>query len=835
MIIHNIYSALRAIALSTLILLAASARADSTDLALNDSEYFEAPGLNVLVFSNWYDGLFSDAKISGVELVHHGVRTATNGDVRLNVTPEQWDAIPQFKERQVDAESGIIEAFLHYPGHEFDYSVRATPREGGIEVVVNLPRPLPEALVRKAGFNLEFIPSAYFHRAFMMDGKPGSFPVYPGGVKEINDRVAPTPLAQGSQLVLAPEDAERRVRIVSEGVPLSLYDARTKAQNGWFVVRSEIPAGKSGDVIRWQLNASTVKNWTRSPMIAHSQVGYHPGQKKVAVIELDARDKKAKRAELIRIAADGSQKVVHRARPDAWGEYLRYHYRQFDFTEVTEPGLYKIRYGNEQTHSFAIAEDVYANAWEPTLDVFFPVQMDHMTVEEAYRVWHGASHLDDALQAPVDHEHFDLYAQGPTTDTPYEPGKHIPGLNIGGWYDAGDYDIRTQSQYATVLDLVAVWENFRPERDTTSVDYDRRHVQMFVADGKPDILQQIEHGTLGLVAQHRALGRAIPGIVEAHIEQYTHLGDGVTKTDNLIYDAGMDELETDGFKSGKFDDRWAFTSKTTPLNYGSIAALAAASRALSGYNDELAEEALGHAKRAWDEEAAKDEPDLFRHGNTTGGPLASEHLKAAVELLITTGEDQYAQAIQQLLPQVSEGFAWHAVWLVRAMEHMSSDYRAAIKQLVEKNLPQMAEMQKANPFGVIITEGGWAGAGAVIRQAVSQYYLHQAFPDLVDREGVLRGLNFLYGTHPAHNLSLVSGVGTRSKEVAYGVNRADFSFIAGGIVPGILVLKPDLPENREDWPFFWGQNEYVITLGAPYIFLVHAAQEVLDGAVNGER
>ena len=39
------------------------------DLALNELEYFETTGVNYLVFSNWYDGLFSDSKISGIELV----------------------------------------------------------------------------------------------------------------------------------------------------------------------------------------------------------------------------------------------------------------------------------------------------------------------------------------------------------------------------------------------------------------------------------------------------------------------------------------------------------------------------------------------------------------------------------------------------------------------------------------------------------------------------------------------------------------------------------------------------------------------------------------------
>lgn len=86
-------------------------------------------------------------------------------------------------------------------------------------------------------------------------------------------------------------------------------------------------------------------------------------------------------------------------------------------------------------------------------------------------------------------------------------------------------------------------------------------------------------------------------------------------------------------------------------------------------------------------------------------------------------------------------------------------------------------------------------------------------------------MDYIFGCHPYNNVSFVSGVGTRSKEFAYGNNRADFSFIAGGVVPGILVLKPDFPEHMEKWPFMWGENEYVIDICAEYIYLVNA---VLD-------
>lgn len=123
-----------------------------------------------------------------------------------------------------------------------------------------------------------------------MDETTGYFPVYPGGLKEISDKVAPVALAKGNQLTLAPEDNLRRVQIQSNS-QLELYDGRGKAQNGWFVVRSLLPADKTGSVLEWTLTVHR-KNWLREPVIGYSQVGYHPAQNKIAVIELDKNDKK---------------------------------------------------------------------------------------------------------------------------------------------------------------------------------------------------------------------------------------------------------------------------------------------------------------------------------------------------------------------------------------------------------------------------------------------------------------------------------------------------------------------------------------------------------------
>lgn len=45
----------------------------SQGLKLNDLEYFECQGVNVLVFSNSFNGGFNDEKNSGIEIIHHGV------------------------------------------------------------------------------------------------------------------------------------------------------------------------------------------------------------------------------------------------------------------------------------------------------------------------------------------------------------------------------------------------------------------------------------------------------------------------------------------------------------------------------------------------------------------------------------------------------------------------------------------------------------------------------------------------------------------------------------------------------------------------------------------
>jgi len=107
------------------------------------------------------------------------------------------------------------------------------------------------------------------------------------------------------------------------------------------------------------------------------------------------------------------------------------------------------------------------------------------------------------------------------------------------------------------------------------------------------------------------------------------------------------------------------------------------------------------------------------------------------------------------------------------------------------------------------------------------YFLHKAFPDIVGPDYTLRAVNYILGMHPVSSTSYVSAVGTVSKLKAYGNNRADNTFIPGGVIPGYIIIKPDFPECIEDFGFLWFEDEYVIDDASRWILAANAANAVV--------
>lgn len=814
------------------------------EFKLGASGYFRNKGVEVMA----YDDIYPEGHQGGVSLIMHGNRVATNGDIRLEPSPGQWQPVPKQNSREADTVANTIIAHLTfpdstrhmtgfnpmiYPDFMFNYRVKVRGEGSAVIVTVDLDRPVPEKFLGKVGFNLELFPGTLFGKPWIMDGQTGIFPLQPNGptrqepsnhahrgdfnpsgkasVEQLSgtgyspviaDDIVSEPYAVGKRFTIRPDDPYNRFTIESKGAELKLYDGRMNHNNGWFVVRSEVPAGRTDGAIEWVITPNMVEEWRYQPVIQTSQVGYHPDQPKVAVIELDHRETERLQPVLYRITEEGRKEVVTDL-GTVWGRFLRYNYLKFDFSGVKEEGLYQVGYGDSESSVFRIAADVYdRGVWQPVLEYFLPVQMCHVRVNEKYRVWHDFCHMDDAQMAPVDLNHIDGYAQGASTLTKFNPGDPVPGLNIGGWHDAGDFDLRVESQAGEAYILALAYESFGKDYDATAIDQLSRVVEIHQPDGKPDLLQQIEHGALSVVGGYRALGRLYRGIICNDLRQYVMLGDAAAMTDN---------------NPGNGDDRWVFTEENPSRKLTTAAQLAASSRVLKDFNDTLSVQSLDVARALFDRTS---ETEMSK----------SAKLHAAVELYLTTGEDQYKDYLLQETEYITQNIGTVGWFLGRAGKKMNdARFTKAVRDALLVFRDQLDEQGAETPYGVPYRPNIWGAGWDIQRFGYTHYFLHTAYPDLFGPEYIYNALNFILGCHPGSNTaSFASGVGAVSATVGYGLNRADWSYIPGGVVSGTALIRPDFPELLE-FPFLWQQVEYVMGGGSShYMFLVLAAQQLLN-------
>jgi len=817
--------------------------------------YLQTRAFELYMYNNTYDPELGDKKNAGIEMVQSGRRIATNGDITLLPAPEQWDYMvpPVLNSRTIDEENNVLSANLTIPADSkgnpaVNYTLKAEPEPGGVKLTVKLDEPLPADLVGKAGFSLQFIPSQFISKSFQADSDGdgnydsfGVFPLHPQDDMESFDRVRtedqpwyvkewydvegnkqPLPLATGKKMTFAAEDDENRIRITSDNGDLMLYDGRNNTEDGWFVVRSLIPAGATEIV--WHISPDVNENWVRKPNVAFNQAGYAPNFAKVALIELDPFDDPSIYAYIDRLNADGTYTEVFSGEISGSGiPWGRYRYRTFDFSAVTEPGMYVIRYAGERTNPFPIAQNVYERTWQASLSGFLAVHMDHMKIREGYRIWHDHTFDDDALQAPLNTDFFDGWSMGPVSNSPFNAYEYIPGLNIGGWYDPSDYDLDTAVNIEAIQDLALAFDEFGIEYDTLMVDNASRFVELHRVDGLNDLQQQVKQGILQILAQLDSVGYVFKGLKVPTLTQYSQSGDPSKVTDGLYYDSSLGKDETYGRRSGKMDDRLAFADVIDEaLQMRAAAALASASYVLKGFDDELAVRCLNAAEEIW----VKFDP--FRYQPTVvDKELDSARWNAAIQLIIATkgAKDQYKQLMNQYMLRL-ETFGEDGWKAVRVLKYMDEEFLIKFIEALEAYIPVLEEKISANPFGVPVEEGNVG----VLNMAISMAILNKYFPNIVSEKYTLNAVNYILGTHMYNNTSWVSGVGTKSHMLGYGQNRADNFFIAGGVVGGYANVLPDFYEAVDDFAFLRDQTGYSIEASVKWIVVGSAA----DALVNRE-
>ena len=170
--------------------------------------------------------------------------------------------------------------------------------------------------------------------------------------------------------------------------------------------------------------------------------------------------------------------------------------------------------------------------------------------------------------------------------------------------------------------------------------------------------------------------------------------------------------------------------------------------------------------------------------------------------------------------------AW---FLGRADKAMAdAKFSKAIRKALVGYSKRIEEQGAETPYGIPYRPHIWGAGWGIQSFGFNQYFLNKSYPDLFNSDYIFNALNFVLGCHPGSNTaSFASGVGAVSATVGYGLNRADWSYIPGGVISGTALIRPDFPELLT-FPFLWQQTEYVLGGGSShYMFLVLAAQQLL--------
>ena len=455
------------------------------------------------------------------------------------------------------------------------------------------------------------------------------------------------------------------------------------------------------------------------PVIQTSQIGYHPTQDKEAVIEMDIRDNRKETAQIIRIDADG-EKVVKNVTPANWGKFLRYNYLKVNFTDVKEPGLYKIKYNTSVSPIFRIDNDVYA--WRmATRTGILPSRTD---------VPHARQRKIPRMARLLPHGRC---PDGTGTQSYRRlrpergPG---PSSNRVKWFRSEHrrlarcrrLDLRIESQAGESYILALAYEAFHPNLDVTSIDQINRVTEIHQPDGKNDLLQQVENGALTVVNGYLALGRLYRGIICNDLRQYVLLGDAAAMTDGKI---------------GNEDDRWIFTEDNPGRELSTAAQLAAVSRVLKGFNDTLSVHCLDIARKVYASTGSGNNRALF------------PKVQAAVELYLTTGEQPYMDFIldnQELIIKQIGRIGWYTARVEKLFAQMKNKkakaFSAAFRKALTGYEQELNKQVQETPYGVPYRPNIWGAGWDIQRFGFQHYFLTTAYPEIFPKAPVFNALNF---------------------------------------------------------------------------------------------
>ncbi|NBB51946.1 glycosyl hydrolase [Rhizobium sp. CRIBSB] len=362
----------------------------------------------------------------------------------------------------------------------------------------------------------------------------------------------------------------------------------------------------------------------------------------------------------------------------------------------------------------------------------------------------------------------------------------------GGWYDAGDHGKYVVNGGIATWTLLNLWERSgNSGRPQPFADGSARMPE--AGNGIDDVLDEARYEIEFLLKMQVPDGAMASVPVGRDATRMTRIEAG-GMAHHTVHDARWTALPL-----APADDREPrlLDPPTTAATLNLAAVAAQCARVWRTIDTGLAERCLAAARRAWT--AAEANPDVYRTGGFDGvGPyadsdLSDERFWAAAELFATTGEAQFAAALEQspywpggarAAEATGEpGFAvtapLGALTLITTGRSPSAQGLEQLKSGLVAQARQYLAESRTQGYGLPLggTDVYWGSTGALANRAMILAVAHDLTGEAAFRHGVVATLDYLMGRNPMDQ-SYISGWGERAMQKphhrfwAYGVDPA---------------------------------------------------------------
>ena len=492
------------------------------------------------------------------------------------------------------------------------------------------------------------------------------------------------------------------------------------------------------------------------PRVRVNQVGYLPQGPKRATLVTDAPDPVAWQL----LDADGDEVAAGESRPQGEDATSGQSVHVIDFSDVRATGEgFTLVADDETSHPFAIAADLYAQLRYDALNYFYlarsgtPIEASIVGEEYAREAGHvgvapNKGDTDVPCIGPRD------YYDGWTCDYTLDVS--------GGWYDAGDHGKYVVNGGISVAQVMSTYERTLTAPGATAGALDDGTLDLPEhGNGVPDVLDEARWE------------------LEWMLKMVVPSGEYAGMVHHKVHDEGWT-----GLPLLPADDPQVRSlhrpSTAATLNLAAVAAQGA--RLFAEYDEQFAATLLATARSTY--EAALAHPDVYAPaaaGSDGGGPyddqdVTDEFYWAAAELFVTTGEQEYADAVLASPHHTGTvfdagGFSWGATAALGRLTLATVPNALPDRDRVRASVVEAADAylagQAGQPWGSVYVPQDdvyvWGSNSSVANALV---VVATAFDLTGEREyldGVLEGLDYLFGRN-ALNRSYVTGWGTVTSE-----------------------------------------------------------------------